>query len=98
MLVDGDNGIIAGHGRVWPPASWAWKRCRALSWRTWRSAKKAYIIADNKLALNVGWDNELLALELGELHALILIWRCSGLTRANCQRRWAGFAARSKRA
>jgi ParB-like chromosome segregation protein Spo0J len=31
--------------------------------------RRAYIIADNKLALNGGWDDELLALELGELHA-----------------------------
>ena len=32
--------------------------------------KRAYVIADNKLALNAGWDKELLALELGELQGL----------------------------
>jgi hypothetical protein len=37
----------------------------------WSDAKKrAYIIADNKLALNAGWDNEMLALELGEIGEL----------------------------
>lgn len=35
-----------------------------------KTQKRAYIIADNKLALNAGWDNELLALELGELEEL----------------------------
>jgi ParB-like chromosome segregation protein Spo0J len=39
--------------------------------RDWSDAKKrAYVIADNKLAMNAGWDNEMLALEMGELAEL----------------------------
>ena len=39
--------------------------------RGWSEAqKRAYVIADNKLALNAGWDEELLALEIGDLQAL----------------------------
>jgi DNA modification methylase len=71
VLVDGDNTILAGHGRV--------EAARLLGWTTVPclridhmspAEKRAYVIADNKLALNAGWDEELLALELKELSAL----------------------------
>src|SRR6266403_1965894 len=43
-------------------------RCRASSWRTLTPAqRRAYVLADNKLALNAGWDLEMLSLEIGEL-------------------------------
>ena len=70
VLVDGDNGIIAGHGRVLAARKLGMAEVPCIELAHLSEAqKKAYIIADNKLALNAGWDNELLALELGELHA-----------------------------
>lgn len=70
VLVDGENGIIAGHGRVLAARKLGMNDvpCIELSHLS-ESQKRAYIIADNKLALNAGWDDELLALELGELKA-----------------------------
>jgi len=68
VLVDADGGIIAGHGRVL--AARKLKRetvpCIRLAHLT-PAQRKAYVIADNKLALNAGWDAEMLRLELGEL-------------------------------
>jgi len=68
ILIDDDNMIIAGHGRTLAATKLGIVRvpCIRLSELT-ESQKKAYIIADNKLALNAGWDAELLALELGDL-------------------------------
>ena len=70
VLIDGEGGIIAGHGRVLAARklSMAEVPCIRLGYLT-DTQRRAYIIADNKLALNGGWDDELLALELGELHA-----------------------------
>ena len=68
VLVDGEGGIIAGHGRVMAARRLGLGEvpCIRLGHLT-DAQKKAYVIADNKLALNAGWDNELLALELQEL-------------------------------
>ena len=70
VLVDGENGIIAGHGRVLAARKLGMEEvpCIELAGLS-DTQRRAYIIADNKLALNAGWDDELLALELGELHA-----------------------------
>lgn len=70
VLVDGENGIIAGHGRVLAARKLGMEEvpCIELAGMS-DTQRRAYIIADNKLALNGGWDDELLALELGELHA-----------------------------
>ena len=68
VLVDGEGGIIAGHGRVLAARKLGMETvpCIALDYLT-EAQKRAYVIADNKLALNAGWDEELLALELDEL-------------------------------
>jgi len=68
VLVDADNGIIAGHGRVLAARKLGLAEvpCIRLAHLDDRQ-KRAYVIADNKLALNAGWDDELLALELGAL-------------------------------
>lgn len=68
VLVDKDNGIIAGHGRVQAARRLGLTEvpCVRLEHLT-ETQRKAYIIADNRLALNAGWDNELLRLELNEL-------------------------------
>lgn len=71
VLIDSDNGIIAGHGRVMAAQSLGLEEvpCIRLSHLT-DAQKRAYIIADNKLALNAGWDEELLRLELKDLNEL----------------------------
>ena len=69
ILIDEANGIIAGHGRVMAAEhlQLAEVPCIRLSYLT-ETQKRAYVIADNKLALNAAWDDELLKLELDELH------------------------------
>jgi ParB-like chromosome segregation protein Spo0J len=69
ILVDGNDGIIAGHGRL--------KAARELAMATVPVVvldhltpiqRRAYVLADNKLALNAGWDDSLLAEEITALH------------------------------
>ena len=68
VLVDGENGIIAGHGRVLAAKKLNLDEVPTIELKhLTKTQKKAYILADNRLALNSGWDNDLLALELGEL-------------------------------
>lgn len=68
ILIDGENGIIAGHGRVLAARKLGMDEvpCIELAGLS-DTQRQAYIIADNKLALNAGWDNELLAIEFAEL-------------------------------
>ena len=68
VLVDGDGVIIAGHGRTMAAQRLGMKEvpCLRLAYLT-EAQKRAYVIADNKLALNAGWDDEMLALELRNL-------------------------------
>lgn len=68
IIVDGDNGIIAGHGRVMAAQKLGIKDlpCIEASHLS-DTQRRAYIIADNKLALNAGWDDEMLRIELAEL-------------------------------
>lgn len=71
VLVDEASGIIAGHGRVLAARKLGLETVPAIRITYMTDAqKRAYVIADNKLALNAGWDDELLALELGELKDL----------------------------
>jgi len=68
VLVDETGSIIAGHGRTLAARLLKMTEIPVMVADGWSDAKKrAYIIADNKLALNAGWDNEMLALELGEI-------------------------------
>lgn len=68
VLIDGDGGIIAGHGRVLAARMLGMQTVPAVRIDYMSEAqKRAYVIADNKLALNAGWDEELLALELTDL-------------------------------
>lgn len=69
ILIDGDKGLIAGHGRLMAARKLGIDTvpCIELSGMT-DTQKRAYILADNKLAMNAGWDEELLSLELNELH------------------------------
>lgn len=71
VLVDESGSIIAGHGRVMAARKLGLASLPVMVAAGWSEAqKRAYVIADNKLALNAGWDNELLALELAELDGL----------------------------
>ena len=70
ILVDGSNGIIAGHGRLMAARKLGYKDVPTIELADLtETQKKAYIIADNRLALNAGWDNEMLTIELNELLA-----------------------------
>ena len=71
VLVDERGEIIAGHGRVMAARKLGLTEVPVIVAAGWTEAqKRAYVIADNKLALNAGWDEELLALELGDLQEL----------------------------
>jgi len=71
ILVDGDNGIIAGHGRLMAARKLGHKEVPTIELKDLtETQKKAYIIADNRLALNAGWDNEMLKLEFDQLAEL----------------------------
>lgn len=68
VLVDAEGGIIAGHGRVMAARKLGLAEvpCIRLAHLT-EAQKRAYVIADNKLALNAGWNEEMLALEFQDL-------------------------------
>lgn len=68
ILIDGENGIIAGHGRLAAARKLVMHEVPAIQLDGLTKAqKKALILADNKLALNSGWDESLLAIELADL-------------------------------
>lgn len=71
VLIDGDGGIIAGHGRVMAARQLglADVPCIRLGHLT-EAQKRAYVIADNKLALNSGWDEDMLRLEIEDLQGM----------------------------
>ncbi|NLV87315.1 MAG: site-specific DNA-methyltransferase [Clostridiales bacterium] len=68
IIVDKDLNIIAGHGRILAAKEEGVTEvpCVFVEHLT-EAQKRAYIIADNRLALNAGWDAELLSIELSEL-------------------------------
>jgi len=68
VLIDADGGIIAGHGRVMGARllGLADVPCIRLGHLT-EAQRRAYVIADNRLALNAGWDDAMLALEMRDL-------------------------------
>jgi DNA modification methylase len=68
ILVDGTNGIIAGHGRLAAARKLGLDQVPVIEIGHLTPAqKRAYVIADNRLALDAGWDEEMLSLELAEL-------------------------------
>lgn len=68
VLVDGDGTIIAGHGRLMAARKLGLNRVPVISLEHLTEAqKRAYVIADNQLAMNAGWDNDMLKVELAEL-------------------------------
>lgn len=79
VLIDKENGLIAGHGRVMGARKLGIKQvpCIRLDHLS-EAQKKAYIIADNKLALDAEWDMDLLGIELEELKNLDYDIRLTG--------------------
>lgn len=71
ILIDGENGIIAGHGRLMAAKKLGMREVPTIELSGMTDAqKRAYILADNKLALDAGWDESFLKLELKELEAI----------------------------
>ena len=68
ILTDGEHGLIAGHGRLAAARKLGLKEVPVIELgHLSETQKKAYILADNRIALNAGWDDGLLTLELQEL-------------------------------
>jgi len=68
VLIDENRTILAGHGRVAAAKLLGWAEVPCLRLDHMSAAeKRAYVLADNKLALNAGWDEDLLSEELGAL-------------------------------
>ena len=71
VLCDEAGGMIAGHGRVLAARQLGITEVPVMVARGWSEAqKRAYILADNKLTLNAGWDEEMLRVELADLKGL----------------------------
>ena len=70
VIVDGANGIIAGHGRILAAQKLGLEDVPTIEASHLSEAqRRAYIIADNRLALDAGWDDEMLRVELRDLEA-----------------------------
>lgn len=68
VLIDSDGGLIAGHGRVMAARRLGLKEVPSITLgHLTETQRRAYVIADNKLALNAGWDEAMLALEFADL-------------------------------
>lgn len=68
ILIDKDNGIIAGHGRLEAAKKLGYTEVPTIKLEHLTDTqRKAFILADNRIALNSGWDTTLLSLELKEL-------------------------------
>jgi ParB-like chromosome segregation protein Spo0J len=69
--VDDEDGVIAGHARLLAAQSVGIVEVPVIVATGWSPPqKRAYLLADNQLALNAGWDRDLLPVELGELAGL----------------------------
>ena len=81
VLIDEESGIIAGHGRVLAARKLNLNTVPCIKLNHLSPAqRKAYILADNKLALNAGWDNDILRLELADLKELDIDTDLTGFT------------------
>ena len=68
ILVDKDNSVIAGHGRLMAARKLGMDKVPVVELQhLTESQRKAYVLADNRIALNSGWDTSMLSLELQEL-------------------------------
>jgi DNA modification methylase len=94
IIVDKDLNIIAGHGRVQAAKAEGMTEVPCVFAEHLTDAqKKAYILADNRLAMNAGWDSELLALEFGELKDLGFDLGLTGFDAAEIEKLFAADGA-----
>jgi len=71
VIVDGESGIVAGHGRVMAAKKLGMDEVPVIEANHLTEAqRRAYVIADNRLALDAGWDDEMLRVEFAELEGL----------------------------
>lgn len=71
VIIDGANGIVAGHGRVMAAQKLGMEELPVIEASHLSDAqRRAYVIADNRLALDAGWDDEMLKVEFAELDSL----------------------------
>jgi DNA modification methylase len=69
VLVDEEGQIIAGHGRIMAARKLGIEEVPVMVARGWSEAqRRAYVLADNQLAANAGWDMDLLKVEIGDLN------------------------------
>ena len=81
ILIDCESGIIAGHGRVLAARKLGLEKVPTIELSGMTDAqKRAYILADNKLALDAGWDEELLRLEFEELRGGVIDLELTGFS------------------
>ncbi len=68
VLIDEEGGIIAGHGRVLAAQQLNFDEIPAMVATGWTKAQKqAYVLADNQIPQNAGWDMDLLKIEIKDL-------------------------------
>lgn len=71
VIIDGKNGIIAGHGRVEAARAEGFSEVPCvLADHLTEAQKKAYILADNRMAMDAGWDEEMLRIEIESLEGM----------------------------
>ena len=81
VIIDGENGIIAGHGRILAAQKLGLVTVPVIEASHLTDAqRRAYIIADNRLALDAGWDEEMLAVEFADLDAMDFDLSLTGFT------------------
>jgi hypothetical protein len=91
VLITEDGEIIAGHARALAAQQLGLEDVPVIVAAGWTDAqKRAYLIADNKLAMNAGWDDALLKLELGELQGLGFDLGLTGFGEGELQQLFAG--------
>lgn len=89
ILVDVDDGVIAGHARLLAAQKLGMKEVPVIILAHLNEAqRRALVIADNQLALNAGWDEELLRVELALLHRGTTTSSCWASTMWNWRGSW----------
>jgi ParB-like chromosome segregation protein Spo0J len=92
VLAREDGTLIAGHGRVLAAQQLGLPEAPVIVARGWTDAQvRAYVIADNKLAENAGWDNAMLALELKDLSELDFDMSLTGFEQSEMDELLAGL-------
>jgi DNA modification methylase len=90
VLVDGEGAIVAGHARVLAAKELGLKQVPTIDiGYLSETQRQAYVIADNKLAENAGWDQEMLRLELGDLRDAGFDLRLAGFSELELVSFWA---------